>query len=413
MACGRCLIVTALDLGGLATSRHGIYQRFQSLVEAASLAGMAVEIAAPSRDDGDLGARAAFVQKVQTDVRRLWGLEITVTALPLRPQPRLPWSLLELLGALRFRWTLPVYRATSPAAIRALRGALSTDTCLVIAHRLITTIQLAPLGDRTPVILDLDDIEHAKAARLPADGPSFSRRLLHWLGLRSLKSAERTACARATRTLVCSELDADYLRSAFRGTFVSVPNAVSIPSAAPGASGSTVMLMVGIYSYQPNAEAAQYFIREVFPLIRQQVPDAEVWFAGKGEHVIAPECLAVPGVKFLGFQPSLEPLYAEARLAICPIRGGGGTRIKIIEAAAYAVPCVSTTVGAEGLQLSDGKTVLIGDTAAAFAKHCIELLRNHALAAEIGTAARSTAIATYSRDAQVSKLAALFQHVSR
>ena len=409
----RCLIVTALDLSSLETSLHGIYQRFQSLVEAAARSGLAVDVAAPFRDDGDFAARAAFEQKVQADVFRQWGVVVRVTAMPLRPQPRLPWSLLEVLGALRFAWTLPVFRATSPTAIRALRGTLTEDTSLIISHRLITCIQLSNVGGQIPVILDLDDVEHVKAARLPVDDQSISRRLLRWLALCSLKAAERGACERATRTLVCSDADADYLRSSFLGTFVSVPNAVSIPTAATGPSHSKVMLMVGIYSYQPNADAAQYFIREVLPLIRQQVPEAEVWFAGKGEHVIAPDCRGIPGVKFLGFQTSLAPLYADARLAICPIRAGGGTRIKIIEAAAFAVPCVSTTVGAEGLQLTHGQTVLIGDTAAAFAVHCIELLTDHALAVEIGTSAHRTALTTYSREAQVSNLTSLFQQISR
>ena len=377
------------------------------------MAGLTLHIAAPSADGGDISARGVFERAVQEDIRREWGLTVLVTALPLRPQPRLPWSLLEFIAALRFGWSLPIYRASSRRAIRALRRGLTTDTTLVIAHRLTTMMQLLKLRTTVPIVLDLDDIEHAKALQIPADGPSFYRRMLRWQGLRALKAAERAACARAVRTLVCSKVAVDYLRSEFNGEFASIPNAVNIPSRTVELSRSKVMLMVGIYSYHPNADAAQFFIREVFPIIRQKVPDAEVWFAGRGQECIAPDCRDASGVKILGFQLRLDPLYAQARLAICPIRFGGGTRIKIIEAAAFSVPCVSTTMGAEGLQFDNGESVLIGDTALDFAEQCIMVLTDHALAVHVGAAARTTTISMYSRDAQMRALATLFQEVQR
>jgi glycosyltransferase involved in cell wall biosynthesis len=103
------------------------------------------------------------------------------------------------------------------------------------------------------------------------------------------------------------------------------------------------------------------------------------------------------GVEYTGFVADLNSLYRVARIVCCPIRAGGGTRIKIIEAAAHAKPVVSTRLGAEGLQLEDGREILVRDDPQQIADICIRLLREDALCASIGNAGRTKAIQLYDR----------------
>lgn len=403
-----CLVITALDLSGLETSVHGIFQRFRAVVEAFHLLDFDIRIAAPVAPGMTESARQIFELNLERQIGRAWGIPVRVTALPSRSPPDLPRRFLRLLGALRHRWSAGSFALGGRETLQALSGENRPD--VIFAHRL-PTVQLAlAIAGRQPLVLDLDDVEHQKIGRsLGLAGSRFDY-LVGWLSSLSLLRAERKACQSATTTLVCSEDDARYLSDAFGGRVVAVPNAVAVPTYSRPSGERPILLMVGIYSYGPNADAAEYFIKDIFPSIRSAVPDVEVWFVGRGGESLEATWRAVEGVRFLGFQLDLAPLYAQARVAICPIREGGGTRIKIIEAAAYGVACVSTTVGAEGLSLVDGESILIADDAAAFSDRCVALLGDAEEAIAIGKAAHAVAQARYSREGQLDRLVSVLRN---
>ena len=106
-----------------------------------------------------------------------------------------------------------------------------------------------------------------------------------------------------------------------------------------------------------------FFLEHVLPHIRNSRPDAEVWFVGAGADQLKSFSNSTPGVRFLGFVDDLAKVYQTARVVICPIRYGSGTRVKLIEAAAWGKPIVSTTIGAEGLNMSHQEHALFGDYA--------------------------------------------------
>jgi glycosyltransferase involved in cell wall biosynthesis len=103
------------------------------------------------------------------------------------------------------------------------------------------------------------------------------------------------------------------------------------------------------------------------------------------------------GIKFAGFVKELDDLYRQSRVVCAPILSGGGTRVKIIEAAAYGKPIVSTRIGAEGIELQDGIEILLRDDSKSFAEACIRLLNDHTLSKRMGVAARSMAIKKYNQ----------------
>jgi glycosyltransferase involved in cell wall biosynthesis len=167
-------------------------------------------------------------------------------------------------------------------------------------------------------------------------------------------------------------------------------------------------LFVGIMSYLPNALAADTLVRDIWPTVRARVPNARLIIAGKDPERLRCYPATDPSVTLAGFVDNLAELYAKARVVCCPIVFGGGTRIKIIEAAAHARAVVSTTLGAEGLAFENEREIVVRDGVAPLAEACVRLLQDPAAAQRLGLAARERARATYERAAVVAQLERLF-----
>ena len=295
-------------------------------------------------------------------------------------------------------------REQSDALRRCLRD-LQPD--LIFAYRLGAAAPLMrtrlPLP---PVVVDIDDLEHVKLERLAAEMPRSRR----WLAIMAEASlaihATRRIGKMAAQLLVASESDRSNLLRACRGAAVAViPNTASsfVP---PRKAPDPVALFVGTATYPPNREAAAWLLREIWPRILEQVPQARLLLAGEGMREVASECPA-EGVEGLGFVADLASVYQRASIALCPIHRGAGTRIKIIEAAMNSRPVVSTVLGAEGLSFLPRSEILLEDSPAGFARACVTLLREPNLAAAIGDAARRRAEADYAPALVAERLTAL------
>ncbi|MGP4110407.1 MATE family efflux transporter [Streptomyces sp. 4N509B] len=169
---------------------------------------------------------------------------------------------------------------------------------------------------------------------------------------------------------------------------VVVPNTYPAPPShpphPPHPSGSTILFQ-GSFDWPPNADAAAWLTREILPLIHERVPDARVVLAGASTPEVA--ALAGPHVEVAGAVEDMTPHLRAADLVVVPLRVGSGTRIKILEAFAHGVPVVSTTIGAEGLDVVAGDHLAVADTAAALARHCADLLTDPSLGKALTTAA--------------------------
>jgi glycosyltransferase involved in cell wall biosynthesis len=210
---------------------------------------------------------------------------------------------------------------------------------------------------------------------------------------------------------VCSVDDRALLAERVRDphAIVVAPNAVAVPRLPPPRPAGRRALFVGFVGYGPNRDAAQLLCETIWPRVRAGVADAHQFIAGGKPEEVAAAQMPPPGVAFGGFVPDLEGCYAEADLFCCPILAGGGTRVKLIEAAMHARPIVSTAVGAEGLGFVDGVHALIRDERESFADACVELLRNPARAATLGANARELTIERYSRPRVVDLVAREFE----
>jgi glycosyltransferase involved in cell wall biosynthesis len=282
--------------------------------------------------------------------------------------------------------------------IQAFEACLDRKPDAIFAHRLQAMCPiLQTQRELPPVFFDLDDVEHIKFMRQIRQPPTRLRTSLYYLQIPARLRGELRAIRRAHRTFVCSTHDRHYLSDRWKlPGVVSVPNAISIPEPQPLTTDPTLLLLGGYY-YFPNINAANFLIDQVWQRIYKEMPNAKLIVAGPSPHNIRSYGQQVPGVEFPGFVPDLDALYRQTRIVCCPIFSGGGTRVKMIEAAAYGKPIVATRIGAEGLEMVDGRDFLMRDTAATFAEACLQLLKDDALSQRLGEAARVAAIQHYDR----------------
>ncbi len=131
------------------------------------------------------------------------------------------------------------------------------------------------------------------------------------------------------------------------------------------------MIFTGAFSYHPNYEAMEWFIGNVFPLIQNKIPGANLTITG--DHLGLPLPKAT-NINLTGFVNDIRPLIAQSTCSVVPILSGGGTRLKILEAIALGSPVITTTKGAEGLDLDAGKDILVADNPQEFANAVITVM---------------------------------------
>jgi len=305
----------------------------------------------------------------------------------------------------------PGYMSTSGTQqVRAFEHCLHRKPDAIFAHRL--SAMCPPLLTHVPlppIFFDLDDIEHVTLLRSINRQWTWRTKLMQYAHIPTLLWSERRAIRRAHCTFVCSELDRNYLTKWWRlARVVTIPNVANAVKLLPVALNPT-LLFVGTFAYQPNIEAAEFLINQVWPYIYRAMPEARLIIAGNQPARISGYDKGVLGVEFTGFVDDLEGLYQRARVVCAPILVGGGTRIKIIEAAGYGKAIVATRIGAEGLDMRDGIELLLRNDPGSFAAACLELLNDPILCERLGCAAHATAVRYYGRTEIVSLIQSYLQ----
>lgn len=399
-----CLIATHLSLLNLAQKKYGIYRRLSMLAEAAAATGAALRIfcvAYPSEHC------EGIEQRISAEIREHWHLDAEVIVGRTSAPSKAPWLVRQIIGTLGYGRSTLVRDLLDGPSREALAREIR-NPAFVIAHRL-PMMHFVRRLTRSPIIFDLDDLEHVAIARGMKQLKGFRAKLFAALSIPGLLWAELRAVRKARQTLVCSSIDAQRARSLFlTPNVIDVPNAAPILAETPATSAWPVLLMVGIYDFEPNKDAADYFVSAVLPLIHKAKPHVEVWFVGGSPEALQHHGANVPGVRHLGFVDDLAAVYREARVVICPIRYGSGTRVKLIEAAAWGKPIVTTTIGAEGLDMMDGLHALFADDPEAFASQCLQLLDSTVRCDTLGRNARALAQSVYDRKQIVRSLTQRF-----
>ena len=192
---------------------------------------------------------------------------------------------------------------------------------------------------------------------------------------------------------VVSPAEVDYITgmvSTSSGHVEIVPNGVDCQYNRLGLVQPVPNTLVfnGTLTYSANYDAMQYFLAEIYPLLQQQEPDVSLTITGSTSGVDLVGLRLDEGVHLSGYVDDVRPLVAGARVCVVPLRQGGGTRLKILEAMALGTPVVATSKGAEGLDIVDGEHILLADDSVEFADRTLQLLRDPVLRQRLATNAR-------------------------
>jgi len=209
--------------------------------------------------------------------------------------------------------------------------------------------------------------------------------LIQW---NKLHRYEQMICSRSDAVVAVSEPDRSALVQLVPDQLIDVvPNGIELdefpfPPPVPVQTPPT-LVFTGKMDYRPNVDAILWFAQEVLPLIRAQKSDVRLQVVGMTPHRRLFALEGVPGIEMTGTVEDVRPYVYRAAVYVVPLRVGGGTRFKVLEALASGKPLVSTSLGVEGLGLQDGRELLIADEPYAFAYAVLRLLDDQAGGSEL------------------------------
>ncbi|MEZ5821252.1 MAG: glycosyltransferase family 4 protein [Bradyrhizobium sp.] len=276
-------------------------------------------------------------------------------------------------------------------------------------------LRQAPPGERLPaLVVDSHNIDYDLARQYSRVG-SLARRLYAEVNWRKLRREELGTYRDADGVYLCSVADQQRLLEEVPSARTAViPNAADVDFYKPRPDDrqpdDRTVVFFGLMSYMPNIDGATYFIQDIWPRIAETSPQARCKIIG-GSPPAQLLTLAGPRIEFTGFVPDLRPHLAEAAAVVVPLRIGGGTRLKIVEAMAMSKAIVSTSLGAEGIEAIPGRDILIADEPSAFADAVSRLLAEPGFAAQIGNSARQLSEARYAWGSAARALEDFFRQV--
>jgi polysaccharide biosynthesis protein PslH len=287
---------------------------------------------------------------------------------------------------------LPEMRARLRAALAAERFDLVHFDTIGLA------CYLDEIGD-TPAVLSHHGAEGGMMLRRVRREPSRLRKLVFGLEGRLLSRYEARMCPRFRDNLVCSSLDASLLgEQAPRAHFTVVANGVDTDYFAPlPVAGGRNVIFAGRLDQYSNRDAIRHFSFEVWPRIRARFPDAVLDVIGSNPPAdLVAAARAEPTLRVHGFVPDIRPFFEKATLAVCPIRDGGGTRVKILDNLSLGKPIVTTRTGIEGIDAEPERDLLVAETPQEFAAQIARIFTDGELRARLASNARSLAERRYS-----------------
>jgi glycosyltransferase involved in cell wall biosynthesis len=298
----------------------------------------------------------------------------------------------------RLRVTVPALQQALDEVLRARRFNIVNLEFSFLGH---CDLRQAPPGERLPrLIVDSHNVDYELARQYAHAGGSLTRRLYAAANWRKLRREELRTYRDADGVYLCSAADERRLLDQVPGVRTAViPNAADVEYYQPRPTDppldSRTVVFFGLLSYFPNVDGVTHFVHDIWPRIVDAHPDARLKIVG-GRAPPSLLALAGPRIELTGFVPDLRPHLAAAATVVVPLRLGGGTRLKIVEAMAMGKAIVSTSLGAEGIEAVPGDDLLVEDQPAAFADAVSRLLTDPGLAARIGQSARRLAVQRYS-----------------
>lgn len=215
-----------------------------------------------------------------------------------------------------------------------------------------------------------------------------------------------TACADITLTVTDDEREA-LLREVPSARVEVLPNIHACEGPVRPWGARRDVMFIGAFSHAPNADAVEWFVREILPIVQRQLPDVVLRVVGSDVPRRIRE-LASPSVRVLGHVPAVRPVFESSRVFVSPLRYGAGMKGKIGQSMSYGLPVVTTSIGAEGMLLSDGENALVADEPAAFADAVVRLATDEQLWTRVSAAGLEHVERHFSERAALKRLTGVF-----
>ncbi|HJQ22775.1 MAG TPA: glycosyltransferase [Blastocatellia bacterium] len=321
----------------------------------------------------------------------------------------------DYLRRLPRRAPYAVTKFHSPAVEQWLKRALNERRFDVAVCDFLSATLNFPARLDTPTVLFQHNVESLLWRRQAAHEPNWIQRAAFKVEAAKMARYERRAVNRFHHVIAVSEQDREQMAAMTAVDRISVvPTGVDLKQFA-AASGThatrPVVVFVGSMDWEANIDGVDFFCRDIWPQVKRAVPDATLRLVGRNPHARVTRW-ADDSIEVTGTVPSVVEHYEAAMINIVPLRIGGGTRLKIYEAMAMGKATVSTSIGAEGLDVEDGRDIRLADDAASFAEAVIELIRDEALRRRIEAAAARKA-AQYDWSVIAGRFAEILERVAK
>jgi glycosyltransferase involved in cell wall biosynthesis len=297
--------------------------------------------------------------------------------------------------------TYPVdlWKWCAPAVGQRARSLLTGSAFDVCVSDFLFAAPNVPLNGSVPVVLFEHNVEYLIWQRLGTIETNPVKKVLLEIEWRKLRRMEAQFCRRADLTIAVSEDDRKrLLQIAPSAKTAAIPTGVDTSYFRPGGRPEIANRLVfsGSMDWHPNEDAVIYFGEAILPRIRARVPDASFAIVGRNPTARLREAADRLGMIVTGTVDDVRPWLDEAAAYVVPLRAGSGTRMKIFEALGMAKPVVSTTIGAEGLSLQNGREFVAADEPDAFADAVVALLADRERRRALGSAGRALVVERYS-----------------
>lgn len=314
-------------------------------------------------------------------------------------------------------WPLPILNYTNAAMDEAVRKAVASRSFDIIHADSIHMVRYARSAHRASgaqVVYNWHNIESEAMSRFAETVESAPKRWYARQTAAKLEALEREILPEALGHVVCSEREREQLLEWAPGSRIHVAeNGVDTTyfSGAGEHKAGLQLIFVGSMDYFPNVDAAVSFVNGVWPHMRESLPVATLAIVGARPTAEVQALAGIEGVTVTGTVPDVRPYYADALAAVVPLRTGGGTRLKILEAMAAGVPVISTELGAEGLAVTPDENILMapaGDVEA-WTRQVSALAERPALRAALAQKGRDLVVSRYDWNQIGASLAAAYE----
>lgn len=301
------------------------------------------------------------------------------------------------------------FRSEMQAAFNAMVDNFKPD----VVH--VDHLQMAQFVDfDSPykTVLDNHNVEAMIIKRISETADSLGMRRFASIEWPKLQKYELDICSKCDLVLTVSEEDKATLQTdTNKANIHSVPIGVDMQyfDFVKRNPDSKNILSIGTMYWPPNVDSMLYFSKEIFPLVKREIPDAILTIAGQKPVASIQALASDPSIRVTGYVDDSRTVARDCGVFIVPLRSGSGVRVKILNALAMGLPVVSTSIGAEGLDVISGKHLILADEPESFARAIIDVINNPDLANSIGASARELVGEKYSWDTVGKRLLDLYE----